>query len=57
MPAYTGQPQPATTQLLLKYGVKAGVLHQEKVFILMPAVSCSFLTLTWQVKAYEYGAG
>lgn len=32
MPTFTGLQQPTTTQLLLKYGVKLGVLHQENVF-------------------------
>ena len=45
MPAFTGLPQAATTQLLLKHGVNSGVLHQENVFIWMPAVSCSFFDI------------
>lgn len=57
MPAFTGLLQVATTHLLLKYGVKAGVLYQEKkVLILMPVVSCSSFTSAWHARRLIYEA-
>lgn len=57
MPAFTAPFQPATTQLLLKDGMKSGVFHQENVFILLLTVSCCFVFFDTTPYTKAYGAG